>query len=304
MKRKVYQYVTTNKEKSSIVKAQDGFGYIIIPSDVPRKDYIRNVYLTGYCMILTTYQSPIRDVAVPVSMIQDLVFPIEAGDRGSLIRYGYYKDQPCLEAIHFNPRESYMYRENTYADERKYKGKTMSDIKALDAGNWLISFDDQESNNGKIIISAKGEGAGSTVEIGLDGNINVKCSDSIVTKSKNEITDISETRDIQATKSVTITVTGEENSSIVEVTGESVNIISKSINLGIDPTEPALLGDETKLQLQNTIDAVDTLITSIRSAPIIPTDGGASFKTALLSALTTYRKSNLDGILSENVKVK
>ena len=42
-----------------------GVGYIIIPHDVDRDDYIKYVYQTGECMVITNTGEVIKDAKIP-----------------------------------------------------------------------------------------------------------------------------------------------------------------------------------------------------------------------------------------------
>jgi len=320
-KRRVHKHVTKGKSVSSHFGKIDGFGYIIIPNDLPRDEYIRDVYLKGYCMILTSYNEPLRDVLIPRSLLQELVFPASPERRGSLIRYSIHNEQICLESIHLRPEESYMYEEDTYADVRVRDSITMSDIKSLNGSNWLISFDDQDSNNGQITITSKGVDDQTTIKLGLDGTLDISSSDSYSIRSTNKISESTKDKEVTASTSFEVKIGADDEFNTLIIDNDSLSYVDKfenkisvedgrvivesdNIELGGGATEKALLGNKTIKELNKINMAIQTIINAIRTSPVSPSDGGSLFKTSLINHISSIQAATFDKILSDKVALK
>jgi hypothetical protein len=68
--------------------------------------------------------------------------------------------------------------------------------------------------------------------------------------------------------------------------------------------EPMVLGETLKKELEIEKARIDTLLNAIQQAPIVPTDGGASFKAAIVAATSTLQAPNYSKINSEISKLE
>lgn len=65
----------------------NGFGFLTIPVDKSRDSYLRDFYLTGTCMLITTFNAIKNQILVPKHLIDGCEFPQIAGDKGSLVHW-------------------------------------------------------------------------------------------------------------------------------------------------------------------------------------------------------------------------
>lgn len=90
-----------------------GSGYVIIPSDVNREDYIKFAYQTGRVIIVEDFGNIIKDVLVPIHIIRDIVFPTSPNQRGSLVSWHNIPvtNQVIVTGVLLKPGEMYPYTE-------------------------------------------------------------------------------------------------------------------------------------------------------------------------------------------------
>lgn len=71
--------------------------------------------------------------------------------------------------------------------------------------------------------------------------------------------------------------------------GQAIEITKDTINLGTvgGSNEPAVLGDKNEAVIKKLADGVNDIISAIQNATVVPQDGGASFKAALIASLTS-----------------
>lgn len=93
----------------------NGVGFVILPSDFSREDYIKRVYQTGEVIITTNTGEVIKDVKIPKHIISDLEFPENTATRGSLVSWKNIPllNQVIIDGVLFSPGDSYPYAENT-----------------------------------------------------------------------------------------------------------------------------------------------------------------------------------------------
>lgn len=156
-----------------------GFGHIIIPVDLDREVYIRRVYDSGKCMIVSTFDDPIRNVVIPKHLIQELVFPLNPSDRGSLISWINIPriNQLLITGILIEEDETNPYKENTHSKTYSYKDYIVSDNISTENNSRTITVKDEQSEVGKLTFQAIGRDKLSRITINADGTINLSVDD-------------------------------------------------------------------------------------------------------------------------------
>lgn len=310
-KRNVYKQIKQSKKISiGDDRIGVGFGYIIIPNDVDRDTYIRNVYSTGYCMIVTHFNEVIKDVLIPTQLIQELSFPRLSNQYGSLVSVSNVSssNQVVIRSIHLKPGQYHRYKENVYSSIRENDEFKMSSIKNLRTGVWIMSHVNEDGSDGGIVLRSSCEDSSSSIKINADGTFKISAD--------NEI-------EIYAEKSLNISIGSEEEEvSILTIDQEgslsytdkydnkisiiegNITIESPNIKIGDLAEQSAVLGDELKKQIEKDSKLLSTLITAISSAPVVPSDGGASFKSTLIAATKAFPSGSYSDILSEKVKIE
>lgn len=317
-KRKVHELTSKGKELGVMDRRPSGFGYVIIPSDISRDNYLKDVYLKGRCMIITQQHNEIiREVAISKGIIEEIVFPTKPDDRGSLIGWinESVTNQVRIESIFNKPDESIFYRENTYTDLRTGPRGEMNSIKSLDSMIWQMILVNEDGNDGSIVIGSNSPKNKSFVKFKCDGSIEVEADIGVgMTIGKKltvkwglgeEQTVLTVHKDdglkyIDRYKNEIHVVEGS-----VKVVSENVVVESNKIQLGDgETTEKGVLGDELKKQISLNKALLDAIKSAIASSPVGTSDGGLVFKNALTSSLSSITSGNFENILSENVTLK
>jgi hypothetical protein len=92
------------------------------------------------------------------------------------------------------------------------------------------------------------------------------------------------------------------NNNRIALSGDGVVVSAKSVVLGDDSAQETLLSQNLLLQLKLSKLRLDTLIAAIKGAPIVPSDGGASFKAFLVAATSSLKSEDYFNVTSKIVK--
>ena len=77
---------------------------------------------------------------------------------------------------------------------------------------------------------------------------------------------------------------------------------SEAIFQGANATQSAVLGELAVVELNKNKTRTSAIINAIRTAPVVPGDGGASFKASMIAQLSTLISEDYSNILSDKVK--
>lgn len=80
-----------------------------------------------------------------------------------------------------------------------------------------------------------------------------------------------------------------------------VDVLNGTITM-LNGTEPFVLGNTIKTELQKIVDALQQLVTDFTTWVPVPTDGGGALKTLVMSGFTTKAPANLTNVLSSKIK--
>ena len=192
MEKAIHRYRQGSKigTLSTKKRPSTGIGWIIIPSDIDREEYIRRVYSTGYCMIISDFNDPIRDVAVPEHLIRNIKFPVLAEERGSLVSWMSIakSDQVILMGILQAPAGSSPYKEGTTIDEVDSADTRISKVLSIKDKSYTISIISDESGEGGFEVKAQGGDKTTSMAFNIDGTASIKSDDKLTIFAENEIT--------------------------------------------------------------------------------------------------------------------
>lgn len=196
------------------VAHKTGGGYVFIPSDVEREDFVESCYRTGRISIVRDNSFGImNNVRVDIDSIQDIEFPEKTGKLGSFVVWVLdpFKKIPYVVAV--------LAKDSTY---RPSKENQRFFQKETENGTVTVSIDGEN-----VTIDVISEGKGGLINIiNRGGNINIK--------SDNDV-------NVETAGKINIT------------SKDSINIESKLVkqNKG---DEPSLRGEKTVKLLEELID--------------------------------------------------
>ena len=341
-KRRVFKQISGSKNLG-IGQDRDavGFGYVIIPNDIDRDTYIKSVYFTGYCMIVTQFNEVIRNVVVPDHVIQEIDFPAIPDEYGSLISW---TNQPKTNQVVIvgklrPPGGSELYQEHTYRSIRSLNdGKAhiqMSDIRNLNTRSWVLSLMNDKETIGQMVFKASSGDKSSSLALKANGDVDLNSDNDANVQIENQIqVNIGSTPDKIST--LTLNQDGsmvyeDYNQNKIEViegkvivTSPTITMISQddettgtdtqdkdkkvlnfgAIDLGDSPTEAGVLGNILLTELNKNNALLNALVAAIKSSIPFPGDGGSAIKTAIVSAVSALPAADYSSILSGVVKLK
>jgi hypothetical protein len=299
-----------------------GVGYIIIPHDIDRDDYIKYVYQTGECMVITNTGEVIKDAKIPDHVIKEVTFPMDSNERGSLIYWNNvpYLNQVIVSGILFSPGKMYAYTEDVKVREHTNKEEENSFTEAWDSKRTRLTWDvyspsgEEKKDSSGIKLRGRSPQYVSEVSLGLNGigelygdNVAQLRSEEEVllrvgSSESEEYTEVSEFKiDRSGILSYldryenNIQVVGEDGEMSISMNTRVTVDAGEEIKLGEEATEPAVLGDKLVTLLEDMIDAISTLT--------VPTAMGPS-GVPINAATFTSLKTTIADIKSQLVKVE
>ena len=314
--RKKTSELKLKKESISIGQERDssGTGYITIPIDLERDVYIRGVFETGKVMIVTSQNQIIRDASLSLELLEKINFPSNQNQIGSLISWINVPktNQVLVTGTYLKPDEFYLNNEEfIYVEDKSNDSFSIKIIKNLQkTGQYGISVTDKKGDDANILLKANStsEGTGSEIKISSDGESYISSDKKTIIKSEGgvliqlgsvegEITTL--TIDIQGNLSYQ-----DKHGNHITIEENLIQIHSGEIKLGEEADQSLLLGNKTQTELNKSKIRIDAIIQAFSSAAVAPGDGGATFKAALILALSALNSENYSEILSSVSKTK
>jgi hypothetical protein len=249
-----------------------GIGYIIIPQDKDRDDYIQACLRTGTLSIVLENGGVVDQVLITKSAINELDFPISNDKLGSLVVWINQpkKLQPIVigtlsknnEFINFNKESSVLRR----------VGKDFMGEVSVDAnkGVIIINATSSKEDGGDIYIISRNKNEDpekkSNVNIQVSGRVNIESTNFNLTNSKKlslvikdpDIDDL--VTSIIYEKGVGFSYKDEFNNEFI-LNDENIQLKpNKHLNIG-DGSEPMMLGETFKTIFEDFTDALSKMAT-------------------------------------------
>ena len=257
---------------------EQGFGHIIIPSDVDREDYIIHSMKVGRCMILTKDGDCVRSVLIPKNQISLIEFPIELDQLGSLVKWSYIKSigQVVIDNIYFDGKEINQFSKDDFVVALKSNGKKLaSDVIGLKKNpvrTFTIEGLNEEAENGGFHFRCLiGDSVATEFVIGLNGEVTTFSKGSVTTVTqqgvKIQIGPKSANHFMEILAEGGLLNYQDSNGNSIKINESGVVVDSKSISLGHENYQPMLLGTDTVKWLEDLIDAISALTVGTSTGP-------------------------------------
>lgn len=285
-------------------RKSSGFGYIVIPNDVERDEYIRYVYKSGSCMIVTDFNEVIKGVRIPKHLMSELIFPQDPSQYGQLISWVNTPviNQVTLYGILIAPDEVYV--QNEYTKERGYSenGKSFSEVVSLskDIPNYILTLRNEIDNEGELTIATSSDDGTNYLKLKLDGTMESYADVSNSMKAYETV--IIETGTEADENKSTLTVKNDGTFEYIDFNGNYIKIEEGKMTLespeilhGEGAAEPSVLGDTLVNLLSSILDGIVALT--------VPTAMGPS-GVPVNAATFTSIKAQLDTMKSQKNKVE
>ena len=273
---------------------ESGIGYVVIPDNDTRDEYINNCYYSCTVTIDGGYgYSYIENVPIPLELLQQIKFPLkedEVGSRVFWVRENTF-NRPVIVGILNNLYEpnGMVAGQNRYVQE--IDGNVVEIFMDANTAEMNIKVTGSKNNPSKInVISNTNED--SEINVTSSGKVKISAKNLIVEAFKDAVfalkkNDSKELLKIES-NDTQLKITDQFDNEVTLKDGE-IDVVSDKINHN-GGNEPMVLGNTLKESLSNLIDAI------LSMTMVTPT--GAS-STPMNAAQFIQIKSQLNNILSQ-----
>lgn len=273
---------------------ESGIGYVVIPDNDTRDEYINNCYYSCTVTIDGGYgYSYIENVPIPLELLQQIKFPLkedEVGSRVFWVRENTF-NRPVIVGILNNLYEpnGMVAGQNRYVQE--INGNVVEIFMDANTAEMNIKVTGSKNNPSKInVISNTNED--SEINVTSSGKVKISAKNLIVEAFKDAVFTLKKNDSKELLKiesnDTQLKITDQFNNEVTLKDGE-IDVVSDKINHN-GGNEPMVLGNTLKESLSNLIDAI------LSMTMVTPT--GAS-STPMNAAQFIQIKSQLNNILSQ-----
>lgn len=280
-----------------------GIGFIVVPNEVDREQYIEDCYRTNTVTINGGLgYGYFSGVAVDIDVMQQLRFPtnVDNDTRGTAVVWikDSISQRPVIVAVLRNQDEYFPLSQYQRYHKCEFEGKVVEVFFDANTSNLNINIigDDQEAANLNIKVTSVNKDSSINLECDNEVNLYPESALNVITSGKVvvNVTKDGETKtEIQYEAEKGFHYKDEFENEVTAKDGE-INIISKKINHN-KGKEPMVLGDTLKGILSDLIDAIMAITVVSPSGPTSPPSNAAQF-TAIKGQLNTIlsKISNLE----------
>ena len=273
---------------------ESGIGYVVIPDNDTRDEYINNCYYSCTVTIDGGYgYSYIENIPIPLELLQQIKFPLkedEVGSRVFWVRENTF-NRPVIVGILNNLYEpnGMVAGQNRYVQE--INGNVVEIFMDANTAEMNIKVTGSKNNPSKInVISNTNED--SEINVTSSGKVKISAKNLIVEAFKDAVFTLKKNDSKELLKiesnDTQLKITDQFDNEVTLKDGE-IDVISDKINHN-GGNEPMVLGNTLKESLSNLIDAI------LSMTMVTPT--GAS-STPMNAAQFIQIKSQLNNILSQ-----
>ena len=273
---------------------ESGIGYVVIPDNDTRDEYINNCYYSCTVTIDGGYgYSYIENVPIPLELLQQIKFPLkedEVGSRVFWVRENTF-NRPVIVGILNNLYEpnGMVAGQNRYVQE--INGNVVEIFMDANTAEMNIKVTGSKNNPSEInVISNTNED--SEINVTSSGKVKISAKNLIVEAFKDAVFTLKKNDSKELLKiesnDTQLKITDQFDNEVTLKDGE-IDVVSDKINHN-GGNEPMVLGNTLKESLSNLIDAI------LSMTMVTPT--GAS-STPMNAAQFIQIKSQLNNILSQ-----
>lgn len=285
-------------------------GYIYIPDDVDRDTFVKTAFRTERVSVLLEDSGAlVNEVYIDKSVLQEIYFPTEYQAMGS-----------CVSCINIFPQNEFIIvgvlsksDDSQFLDEYEFRKERRSETGLVSIsgkgknGELYVNIDSKNSNGGKLIVNIRNTENSGEMQLNIKGDVNVYTEGNISLKATESISTTIVNHDTK--KESTLSYKNSEGFTYEDEFGNKITTQSNG-TIQIEPSgtlkvgtgaEKTLKGESTVAELNKCTARIDSIINAINNAPVGSADGGATFKTSLITALSALTKEDYSGVLSDKM---
>lgn len=270
-----------------------GIGYVIIPSDVNREEFIQYCYLNETVSIYPeTGGLSYNNVKVSINCLNNLEFP-EQDSFGSCVIYILHPTQkvPIIIGILSKTDETLTLNYKLFKLIKSLGNNSVSIIGDGKKGNLFINLNSEEEDGGQIIIDVNSYTKNGKIKINVRGDIFI-ISNNLDLKIKDKVSLTSKSIDIKTEK---FNIESDE----YKYTGGVVKFLNEGVEIG-ENLQYATLGETLKS------DVLQPLIDALKTFSVITTAFGTP--TTVVNPITIAKleliEAKLNNILASKLKIE
>lgn len=272
-----------------------GIGYVIIPSDVNREEYINYCFVNESVSIYPEVGGiSYNNIKVSSNCLNSLEFPEGGENFGSCVIYLLFSTQktPIIIGVLSKKDENLALNYKLFKLVKSLGNNSVSITGDGKEGNLFVNVQSDTNSGGQIIIDVNNLSKNGVFKLSVKGNIfllsnNIEFSikENFRVKSKSVNFECSELLEI--------------NSKQITLKGDKIQFLNKSIEIGEKNLQYVVLGETLKN------DVITPLLSLLQSFSVIVTSFGP---TTVVSPETITKikliEQKMNGLLSEKVKVE
>lgn len=275
---------------------QSGVGYIVVPDDITREQYISNCYRTQTVTINGGFgYGYISQVRIFPDVLQKITFPLSSTERGSQVFWvrENFSNRPIVIGILSDNVETNFLQENQDRFVQEIDGKIVEIFQDANAATLNINVIGTKDTPAKINIKVASGSEDSVVNILSDGKLYADANQLEIVARKDVSLSLKEGDDEEIFSIVgdsEKTEFKDKNGNKITINADNVNIVpAKKLNVS-SGKEPMVLGTTLVNMLKELIQAIQIIQ--------VPTPTGIS-GTPVNSAQFSGISSRLETILSQ-----
>ncbi len=281
-----------------------GIGYLIIPSDQERKQYVEHCYRTGTVTIALENGGLINDVLITKSALNNIDFPDKFNELGTIFVWINQprKNQPIIIGSLSKTNEFVSFNSDKSSLRRSSNGFVSEVIVDSKKGILIINSNSSKGEGGDIYVistnRAEDDNKKSKLVVRVSGNIDVSSRNFTLENSKKlllrvkDLDDDDNVTEIGYEKSVGFSYKDEFGNEAI-LNSENIQFSPNSkFNIG-DGKEPMVLGDTFKDILDDLTDIVSDLATASSQITVVASSFGAPTSVPANAASFVLAKTKL-----------
>ncbi len=296
----------------------NGVGYVILPNDVGRDDYIKFTYQTATVMVITNTGELISDMIVPEHILKSIKFPQSLDERGSLLSWNNIPllNQTVATGIIRSTENTYPYGEGEVVDEIGGGGYGNVISRTWDINNSYARLEayfgdsDALSRDSGIEHTARSPRWQSKIKLLCNGRALLYGDNESKLLSEEEVRlevgtqegevsslvmDVDGTFNYEDRHGNRVSIDGSSGDMTIKTNRALTIDAEENINIGESATQSAMLGERTTGIIREILNAIKTIT--------VPTALGSS-GTPINFAVFDQIESRLNTTLSELVKIE
>jgi len=247
-----------------------GVGYLIIPEDIEREDYINNAFSSQTVSFITFSSERFDNIKVNKSIFEDLDFPAKSEDLGSLIFWVSHPKQgvPVIIAVINKTDEVANLLENQFLLSKNTEEGHVEISGDAKKGFINILIESFEENGGELNINITNKSKTGKVNVIADGdfnfdigkNVSLTVGEKLSFKIANILEDEEAITEIIYERGVGFSYKDEfENEILATSKGVEIKVAEDGIINHGEGKEPLVLGSTLQKRLDEIVDAIGKL---------------------------------------------